>query len=51
LTERVAAERVAERVAEREQAGGHLPGYADLIRDIIAERKEAGTKGCPSPRE
>jgi len=30
------AERVAAaRMAEREQAGGHLPGYTDLIRDFI----------------
>ncbi|KAJ1616623.1 hypothetical protein T492DRAFT_895109 [Pavlovales sp. CCMP2436] len=29
------AERVAAaRVAERDQAGGHLPGYTDLIRDF-----------------
>jgi hypothetical protein len=39
LAERVAAVHVV----EHEQAGGHLPaGYADLVRDFIAEWKEAG---------
>jgi hypothetical protein len=37
------------RVVEHEQAGGHLPGYADLVRDFIAEWKEAG-KAWPPPR-
>jgi hypothetical protein len=45
LAERVAAVRVV----EREQARGHLPGYADLFRDFIAEWKEAG-KTRPPPR-
>jgi hypothetical protein len=45
LAERVAAVRVV----EREQAGGHLPGYADLVRDFIAEWKEAD-KAWPPPR-
>jgi hypothetical protein len=45
LAERVAAVRVV----EREQARGHLPGYADLVRDFIAEWKEAD-KMCPPPR-
>jgi hypothetical protein len=45
LAERVAAVHVV----EHEQAGGHLPGYADLVRDFIAEWKEAG-KAWPPPR-
>jgi hypothetical protein len=28
---------------------GHLPGYADLVRDFIAEKEEAG-KAWPPPR-
>jgi hypothetical protein len=47
LAERVAAARVA----EREQAGGHLPGYTDLVRrrNYITEWKEAD-KASPPPR-
>jgi hypothetical protein len=45
LAERVAAVRMV----EREQAGGHLPGYADLVRDFITEWKKAG-KTWPPPR-
>jgi hypothetical protein len=45
LAERVAAVRVA----EREQAGGHLLGYTDLVRDFTAEWKEA-EKAPPPPR-
>jgi hypothetical protein len=43
LAERVAAVRVV----EREQAGGPLLGYADLVRDFIAEWKEAGKAWTP----
>ena len=43
------AERVtAVRVVEREQAGGHLPGYTDLVRDFIEEWKEADKASPPS---
>jgi hypothetical protein len=45
LAERVAAVRVV----EREQAEGHLPGYADLVRDFIEEWKGTG-KAWPPPR-
>jgi hypothetical protein len=44
------AERMAAvRVAEREQAGGHLPDYTSLVRDFIAKWKDAG-KAWPQPR-
>jgi hypothetical protein len=43
LAERVAAVRVV----EREQAGCHLPGYTDLVRDFIEEWKEADKASLP----
>jgi hypothetical protein len=45
LAERVAAVRVVER---GEQDGGHLPGYADLVRDFNEEWKGPG-KAWPPP--